>query len=112
MARLCSFERDYKQAIIEVRDIYLTRGDPAGMLKSWIKNNYKHRWQSPILLEKSVGDEQEHLWLKSEYNPIWQSIDIPRILGTMDDALKRNFPNINDDSRLWTTLKRNRNFAD
>jgi hypothetical protein len=43
MARLCGFERDYKQAILEVRDIYLTRGYPAGMLKSWIKNNHKHK---------------------------------------------------------------------
>ena len=49
MARLCSFEKDYKTAVYQVRDIYLHRGYPVGMLNSWIKNNYKSKWQSRIL---------------------------------------------------------------
>ena len=48
MARLCSFEKDYKTAVYQVRDIYLHRGYPVGMLNSWIENNYKSKWQSRI----------------------------------------------------------------
>jgi hypothetical protein len=105
MARLFSFERDSKHAILEVRDIYLTHGYPAGMLKSWSKNNYKHKWMNSNLIEKSVRDNQEHLWLKSENNPIWQSINILHIFGTMNETLKRNFSALNDHGRLQTALK-------
>ena len=66
MARLCSYENDYKTAVYQVWDIYLHRGYPVGMLNSWIKNNYKSKWQSRILREKEIDEEQEHLWLKSE----------------------------------------------
>ena len=44
MARLCSFEKDYKTAVYQVGDIYLHRGYPVGMLNAWIRNNYKNKW--------------------------------------------------------------------
>ena len=112
MARLCSYEKDYKKAVYQARDIYLHRGYPIGMLNSWIKNNYKSKWQSRILREKETDEEQEHLWLKSEYNPIWSKIDLPRIFSTMSDALKRSFPSLNDDTILRTSLRRTKNFFD
>ena len=112
MARLCSYEKDYKTAVYQVRDIYLHRGYPVGMLNSWIKNNYKSKWQSRILREKETDEEQEHLWLKSEYNPIWSKIDLPRIFSTMSEALKRSFPSLNDNTRLRTSLRRTKNFFD
>ena len=87
MARLCSYEKDYKTAVYQVQDIYLRRGYPVRMLNSWIKNNYKSKWQSRILREKETDEEQEHLWLKSEDNPVWSKIDLPRIFSTMSEAL-------------------------
>ena len=62
--------------------------------------------------EKETVEEQEHLWLKSEYNPVWSKIDLPRIFSTMSDALKRSFPSRNDDTRLRTSLRRTKNFFD
>ena len=81
------------------------------MLNSWIKNNYKNKWHNRILEEKKEIEE-EHLWLKSEYNPIWQKIDLPRIFSTMSEALKGSFPMLNDDTRLRTSLRRTRNLQD
>ena len=62
--------------------------------------------------EKETDAEQEHLSLKSEDNPVWSKIDLPRIFSTMSDALKRSFPSLNDDTRLRTSLCRTKNFFD
>ena len=112
MACLCSFKKDYKTAVYQVLDIYLHRGYPIGMLNFWMKNNYKSKWQSRVLKEKDTNEEQEHLWLKSEYNPLWSKIDLPRIFSTMSDELKRNFPSLKDDTRLRMSLHRTKNFFD
>ena len=110
MARLCSYEKDYKIEVYQGWDIYLHRGNPVGMLNSWIKDNYKNKWQSRVLRERQTDAEQEHLSLESEYNPVWSMIDLPRIFSTIPDALKSSFPSLNDDTRLRTSLCRTKNF--
>jgi len=65
-----------------VRDIYLKRGYPGDLLHSWIKQEARNRWDTRY--KDTPGDVGEDaLWLKSEYNTVWQHVDLHKVWSAM-----------------------------
>ena len=82
IARLCSNHSTYFTQVSYVRDIYLKRGYPGQLLHKWIKAEAKNRWDSRNT-DAPEEQGQSALWLKSEYNNVWQHINLHKVWSAM-----------------------------
>ncbi|KAG8958309.1 hypothetical protein FRC05_009080 [Tulasnella sp. 425] len=71
LACLSSKRSFYDDALRELRDIYLGRGYPMGLVDSWLRNHAQERWDQRYE-EKRVRDGV-HV-LKSVFNPVWDFV--------------------------------------
>jgi hypothetical protein len=113
IARLCSKYPTYYDQISYVRDIYLKRGYPGTLLHNWIRAEARNRWDSRYK-DSPEGTGASALWLKSEYNNVWQHIDLHKVWSAMNQGRPVNtvgspFENIED---VKLSLKRFRNLGE
>lgn len=118
IARLCSSEKTYINAIIDLKDIYLRRDYPVPVIRSWVKAYMVKRWLSRHEKKREAEEEDNSLWLKSEYNPVWDHIDTRLVWKSMANGLEEykstlDFPvdgvkvsykrtrNLNDATNDW-----------
>jgi hypothetical protein len=83
IARLCSKYPTYYEQVAYVRDIYLKRGYPSELLHHWIRAEARNRWDSRYK-DSPEGQGESALWLKSEYNSVWQHIDLHKVWSAMN----------------------------
>ena len=96
LATLSSTVEVYTDALDHLRSVYVARGYPPDLIKSWLKDNASKRWRNRLGRTESAGDV---FVLKSHFNPIWDSFDIHELgrvvinrwLGFLEsqDALNR-----------------------
>lgn len=74
LAALSSTRAYYEQAVSDVRMIYLSRGYPDTLLKSWIGKFVDRQWErrhDPTREAEPVSGV-----LKTVFNPVWEHLDI------------------------------------
>lgn len=82
LATLSSNTGNYGDAIIELKKMYIARGYPEPLVKSWIKNNMSTRWK--MRLEKRDDDTSAFV-LKSHFNTVWNLVDTTLLCHTIVD---------------------------
>jgi hypothetical protein len=75
IATLSSRYEDYVNACKEVCDIYIARGYPPDVIHSWLRSNYKVRWEQK-LRDGFIQTSSDVLVLKSEYNTSWDYFNV------------------------------------
>jgi hypothetical protein len=73
LAVLCSKERHFNDACVDLANLYRARGYPDRVLHSWLNNNQSQRWLSKWNIESQHAPP---MVLKSEFNPVWDSFPI------------------------------------
>jgi hypothetical protein len=74
VATLSSRFDDYADACREVADIYISRGYPPMLIATWLKLNYRVRWEAR--LREFSPPRADVLVLKSEYNISWDYFNV------------------------------------
>ena len=112
IARLCSrYKPTYYNEVSYVRDIYASRGYPSELLHSWIKQEARNRWVTRYKDTPEASGE-DALWLKSEYNSVWQHIDTHKVWAAMmKDRIGKPLPLSHIES-IRLSLKRYRNLGE
>ena len=70
LAVLSSTRDTYVKAIQELVSLYVHRGYPSRLVKSWLKDNITKRWDSWFLI-RDYDSQPEVLVLKTEFNLAW-----------------------------------------
>ena len=73
LAVLSSTRAGYLDAIDHLKMIYIARGYPPDLIKSWLKDNASKRWRNRFDRSESEGDV---FVLKSHFNPVWNAFNI------------------------------------
>ena len=112
IARLCSrYKPTYYNEVSYVRDIYASRGYPSELLHSWIKQEARNRWVTRYKDTPEASGE-DALWLKSEYNSVWQHIDTHKVWAAMmKDRIGKPLPLSHIES-IRLSLKRYRTLGE
>ena len=94
-----------------MRDIYASRGYHSELLHSWIKQEARNRWVTRYKdTPEALGEDA--LWLKSEYNNVWQHIDTHKVWwAIMKDRIGKPLPLSHIES-IRLSLKRYRNLGE
>ena len=81
LATLCSKWQSYKDAMTDLINLYIVRGYPEALVKSWYKQNVAKRWSSRLLTKERVHEEL--IVLKSEFNPAWNYFNASELKRTI-----------------------------
>jgi hypothetical protein len=73
LATLSSTSGNYLEALDHLSKIYIARGYPPDLIKSWLKDNTQKRWRNRLGKSESLSDV---FVLKSHFNPVWSSFNI------------------------------------
>jgi hypothetical protein len=74
LATLSSRFDDFASACKEASDIYIARGYPPLLIASWLRENYRARWEAR--LRETPPERADVLVLKSEYNTSWDLFNV------------------------------------
>ena len=80
LATLSSTHANYLEALDHLSMIYIARGYPPDLIKSWLKDNTSRRWQNRLGKSEPVGDV---FVLKTHFNPVWNSFNIHELGQTV-----------------------------
>lgn len=69
LSTLCTRMSDYKEAVASLETLYIMRGYPTALVKSWSKNNMTKKWNQRLSVEERAAEEV--LVLKSSFNTAW-----------------------------------------
>jgi hypothetical protein len=111
IARVCSKYSTYYKEIEYVRDIYLKRGYPGELLYNWISAEARNRWDTRYK-DAPEGEEVSALWLKSEYNNVWQHIDLRDVWSAMVDGRDISKSPFGHIQRIMLSLQKFRNLGE
>ncbi|KDN33143.1 hypothetical protein RSAG8_13767, partial [Rhizoctonia solani AG-8 WAC10335] len=76
LATLCSNDVLYYEACIDLRSLYIRRGYPVNLVKSWYNTYAGSFWRDRFLEKPPQRDVQV---LRSTFNPIWEYVSISDI---------------------------------
>ena len=86
LATLSSKLEHYLDAVGSLADLYLQRGYPLGVLRSWMRKYVQHRWESK---DTPRPELKEHvLVLKTEFNDAWDYFDVNQLCDTMMQPIR------------------------
>ena len=86
LATLSSTPENYSEAISRLVALYIKRGYPEALVKSWMKAKYTERWDKR--LTPRVEDEGGVLVLKSNFNTAWNFFSASTLGNTMLDYMR------------------------
>ena len=101
LAVLCSLQTHYKDAIHDLKGLYLKRGYPESLINKWIKDNITKRWNNRLInlasQQAKIGSADQEdagiLVLKSHFNPVWNYFSAKElgetVLGFWDSYLEK-----------------------
>jgi hypothetical protein len=87
MATLCSTVALYNEACTEMRELYVRRGYPRDLVNYWHNKYASDVWSRRLGEPRPAKDVQV---LRSEFNPIWEYIDIKQVQGAVTEQWKRD----------------------
>ncbi|CCM06661.1 uncharacterized protein FIBRA_08946 [Fibroporia radiculosa] len=92
LAVLCSRPSYYREALENLYDLYIARGYPGPLLRSWISHYRQTRWNSRFETPVARQENASVFVLKSSYNPVWEKFDAQGlgkvIVGTWEQELR------------------------
>ena len=83
LATLSSRLEYYRDAIGDLRSLYIARGYPEALVRKWTLDNYGKRW------ENRLGDpikREDVFVLKSHFNPAWSAFNVHELGQTITDS--------------------------
>ena len=88
LATLSSREQFNVAAVADLKRIYYSRGYPDRVINSWLSKNVAMRWETKNKKkeEKEGMTNPLHI-LKTELNPVWESVDITKVFTVMQDKI-------------------------
>ncbi|CCO36879.1 hypothetical protein BN14_11026 [Rhizoctonia solani AG-1 IB] len=84
LATLCSNDVLYYDACTDLRNLYIRRGYPPNLVKSWYHTYAKSFWQDRMRERPPPKDVQI---LRLTFNPIWEHVSIPEV----QDAVRKQW---------------------
>ena len=97
-ATLCSNEIHYKDALYDLRKIYVARGYPKNLVDAWLKDHTVTRWQRR--LDNRTISTDNVLVLKSEFNPMWTKFNVHELFNILRAEWVQR-----DPYTVWCDLK-------
>lgn len=102
MATLSSDYPHYDTAVSDLRDLYVARGYPVHLVKSWLDKYKLGRWQNRLAPVESNPQATGLHVIKTVFNPVWSFIDVHKIQEViLDEWRKEIFPDFNS-SKVYT----------
>ena len=83
LATLCSKPEHYRDAIGDLQNLYISRGYPTALVRSWTREYYSERWN--LRLSEPKGPS-EVLVLKSSFNPVWSVFNAHELGAAVSDT--------------------------
>jgi hypothetical protein len=80
LASLSSTPEIYQDSLQGLATLYIERGYPARLVKSWIEKNSQIRWSFRLSELEPAGSV---LVLKSKFNPVWNEFNVNRLYETI-----------------------------
>lgn len=84
LATLSSKLEHYREAISDLQALYMVRGYPEALVKTWSKEYFRVSWEKRLM----VTEERPRnlLVLKTEFNPIWSAFNVHELGKTITDS--------------------------
>ena len=83
LATLSSKLEHYQEAIADLRSLYLARGYPEALVRSWIKEHFAKRWENRLGVPHT---HDESFVLKSSFNPVWSAFNVHELGKIVTDS--------------------------
>jgi hypothetical protein len=83
LATLCSLHEHYRESMQGLVALYVKRGYPEQVVKRWLKDNFKERWEKRLVIKDDAGERPDVLVLKSEFNPVWNYFSAKELENTI-----------------------------
>jgi hypothetical protein len=80
LASLSSTPEIYQDSLQGLATLYIERGYPARLVKSWVEKNSQVRWSFRLSQLEPAGNV---LVLKSRFNPVWDTFNVNRLYETI-----------------------------
>jgi hypothetical protein len=93
LATLSSTPGNYLEAMDHLKKVYIARGYPPELIKSWLKDNTSKRWANRL---STAGKRVDVFVLKSHFNPVWKDFNIHE-LGQLVNRRWAEFLELQDD---------------
>lgn len=84
LATLCSNDVLYYEACTDLRSLYIRRGYPVNLVKSWYNTYAKSFWEERLREKPPQKDVQV---LRTTFNPIWEHVSI----SDVQDAVSKQW---------------------
>jgi hypothetical protein len=86
LATLSSLEEHYSEAVYGLIALYLKRGYPNDLVRSWARKYYQERWNNRLRVESR--DRPDVLVLKTHFNPAWNYFNAHELENTILGYMK------------------------
>ena len=83
LATLSSRLDHYRDAIGDLMSLYIARGYPTALVRTWVKEYYSKRWE--MRLSEPLPRDEVFV-LKSHFNPVWSSFNVHELGKVVTDS--------------------------
>jgi hypothetical protein len=91
LATLCSNHESYREALNDLMLIYVSRGYPVDMVRTWLRTNAEKRWNSRL---SESREERNVFVLKSVFNPAWESFNVHELGNRVSQAWSNSLAHV------------------